>query len=97
MVLGGYLLIIILKYTWKPFKNVTWLRFGFLFLSGFLVHFAMEITLLSAGIRPVTEAWTVLLFNSLLEFNTGVPILFFAWNLITYLKHEKGLEENIPE
>lgn len=94
MVLGGYLLIIILKYTWKPFKSVSWLNIGFLFLSGFLVHFAMEITLLSAGIRPLTEAWTVLLFNSFLEFNTGVPILFVMWKLITYYRGKSEIKES---
>ncbi len=94
MVVGGYLLLIILKYIWKPFKSLTWLRLGFLFLTGFLVHFAMEITLLSAGIRPLTEAASVLFFNSFLEFNTGVPILFIAWQLITYNK-SKPQTENI--
>ena len=96
MVLGGYLILIILKYTWKPFKNVTWLQLGFLFLTGFLVHFAMEITLLSAGIRPISEAWTVLLFNSFLEFNTGVPILYFIWKLITYYRRESEIKEFKP-
>ncbi len=93
MVIGGYLLLIILKYTWKPFKSVTWIKLGFLFLTGFLVHFAMEITLLTSGIRPATEIFSVLAFNSLLEFNTGVPILFFAWNLITYSRHDKKIKE----
>jgi hypothetical protein len=95
MVIGGYLLLIILKYTWEPFKSLTWKRLGFLFLTGVLVHFAMEITLLTSGIRPATDVFSVLVFNSLLEFNSGVPILFFIWNLLTYLNHER-IVEKIP-
>ncbi|MEE9410529.1 MAG: hypothetical protein V3V41_06350, partial [Candidatus Heimdallarchaeota archaeon] len=74
MAIGGYLLLIVLKYTWKPFKQLTWPKIGFLLFVGFLVHFAMETTLLAAGIRPLDPgAFGVLAFNSLIEFNTGVP------------------------
>ncbi len=92
MVVGGYSLLIILKYTWTPFKSLTWGKLGFLFLTGVLVHFAMEITLLTSGIRPATDVFSVLVFNSILEFNSGVPILFFAWNLITYFKQKRDSE-----
>jgi hypothetical protein len=46
-------------------------------MVGILVHFGMEFTLWSVGIRPgvVSE----FLFNSFLEFNTGVPILYILW------------------
>jgi len=93
MVAGGYILLIILKYTWEPFKSLTWKKLGFLFLTGVLVHFAMEITLLTAGIRPATDVFSVLVFNSLLEFNTGVPILFFVWNLITHYKQGEDTQK----
>ncbi len=82
MAVGGYLLLVILKHTWKPFKSLTWKKLGYLVLLGFAVHFAMEITLLSSGIRPPSDIFSVLIFNSLIEFNSGVPILFFGWTLL---------------
>jgi len=94
LTLAGYLALIILKYTWKPFKNLTWLKLGYLFLVGFLVHFAMEITLLSAGIRPLAEgSFGVLIFNSLIEFNMGIPPLFFGWIMLKDRTVSTGREE----
>ena len=93
MAIGGYLLLIILKYTWEPFKHLTWARIGFLFLIGFFVHFSMETTLLAAGIRPLEGAFSVLLFNSLIEFNTGVPILYFGWILLK----DRGISTGIKD
>ncbi len=42
----------------------------------------MEITLLASGIRPARDWVEVLLFNSLLEFNMGIPILFILWTAL---------------
>jgi len=94
MAAGGYLVLIILKYTWEPFKHLTWIKLGFLVLVGFLVHFGMEITLLSAGIRPLEAgALGVLFFNSLIEFNTGVPFLYFGWVLLKDWKINTGVQD----
>lgn len=82
MVGGGYLLLLLLKYTWRPMKSLTFRRMLYLFAVGFLVHFGMEITLLASGIRPAQDYVHVLLFNSLLEFNTGIPILYILWTAI---------------
>ena len=79
LVAGGYLLLLLLKYIWRPMKSLTSPRMLYLFLIGILVHFAMEITLLASGIRPAENYVDVLLFNSLLEFNMGVPILYILW------------------
>ena len=46
LVAGGYLLLVVLKYTWGPMKSLTLMRMGYLFLVGVAVHFGMEITLL---------------------------------------------------
>ena len=81
MALGGFVTIILFKYIWKPFKSVTWKQIAYVFLIGIVVHFGMEISLLTAGIRPATDIVTVLVFNSLIEFNSGAPILFILWTL----------------
>jgi hypothetical protein len=79
MVVGGYLLLLLLKYTWNPMKSLSFRRILYLFVIGILVHFGMEITLLASGIRPAENYIDVLLFNSLLEFNMGIPILYILW------------------
>jgi hypothetical protein len=82
MVVGGYLLLLLLKYAWQPMKSLTIPRIIYLFCVGILVHFGMEITLLASGIRPAGDYVHVLLFNSLLEFNMGIPILYILWTAI---------------
>ena len=94
LVAGGYLLLLLLKYTWRPMKSLTFPRMLYLFLIGVLVHFAMEVTLLASGIRPAENDVDVLLFNSLLEFNMGVPILYILWTAIKSAKvHDTSKEE----
>lgn len=77
VVLIGYSLLLILKYDWK--------KIAYLFIVGFGVHFMMEFSLLASGIRP--NSLSVLLENSLVEFNMGVP--FF------YLFYDKFLRKKI--
>jgi hypothetical protein len=94
LVAGGYLLLLLLKYTWRPMKSLTFPRMLYLFLIGILVHFAMEVTLLASGIRPAENYVDVLLFNSLLEFNMGVPILYIFWTAIKSAElHDTSKEE----
>jgi len=94
LVAGGYLLLLLLKYTWRPMKSLTFPRMLYLFLIGILVHFAMEVTLLASGIRPAENYVHVLLFNSLLEFNMGVPILYILWTAIKSAElHDTSKEE----
>jgi hypothetical protein len=95
MVAGGYLLLLVLKYTWRPMKSLTFPRMLYLFLVGVLVHFGMEITLLASGIRPAENYVDVLLFNSLLEFNMGIPILYVLWTAIRSRK-ESGAAGQAP-
>ncbi|NHJ86984.1 MAG: hypothetical protein FK734_16095 [Asgard group archaeon] len=94
MAVIGYLVLIILnlilKYTnWKFIEPIPWWYFAYLFAVGIFIHFSMESTLMIAGIRPLY--WDVLAVNSLLEFNTGIPILFIMWILVSrkdYVKKE---------
>ncbi len=70
IVVVGFSLLLFLKYDWK--------KILYLFLVGFLVHFMMEFSLLLNGIRP--GDFIVLLENSLIEFNMGVPFFFLLYD-----------------
>ncbi|MHA1686732.1 MAG: hypothetical protein ACTSYD_10050 [Candidatus Heimdallarchaeaceae archaeon] len=103
MVIGGYALLLILRLLkWKPMEKIDWKYFLFLFAVGIFIHFSMESTLLIAGIRPLK--WDVLVFDSLVEFNSGIPYLFMAWSILEYLQHkkvpaevkDKSLAESLP-
>jgi hypothetical protein len=96
MVASGYLLLLVLKYTWLPMKSLTFPRMLYLFLIGILVHFGMEITLLASGIRPARDYVDVMLFNSLLEFNMGVPILYILWTAIESAKSHRTSRQEPP-
>lgn len=76
IVLFGYGLLFLLKYNWK--------KIGYLFLVGFAVHFMMEFILLISGIRP--GSFLVLLENSIVEFNMGVPFFYLLYD--KYLKNK---------
>jgi hypothetical protein len=93
MVVGGYLLLLLLKYMWQPMKSLTFPRMVYLFGVGILVHFGMEITLLISGIRPAKNYVDVLLFNSLLEFNTGIPLLYILWTVVQSRKAPNKAEK----
>jgi len=96
LVASGYLLLLVLKYTWRPMKSLAFPRMLYLFLIGILVHFGMEITLLASGIRPADNYVDVLLFNSLLEFNMGVPFLYILWTAIKSAKVNDTSQKEPP-
>ncbi|MBN1329975.1 MAG: hypothetical protein JXA54_10925 [Candidatus Heimdallarchaeota archaeon] len=85
MAVIGYLILLIWKiiseftdaFPFNLMKTVKWWYFGILITVGIFIHFSMESTLWIANIRP--SDWVVLITNSLLEFNTGIPILFAMW------------------
>jgi len=77
IVIIGYVLLIFLKYDWR--------KILFLFFIGFLIHFMMEFSLLINGIRP--GSLLILLENSLIEFNMGMPFFYLIWDRI--LKNNK--------
>ena len=74
LVLLGYGLLLVFRYDWK--------KIVYLFFVGFMVHFMMEFSLLLTGIRP--GSFLILLENSLIEFNMGVPFFYLIYD--KYLK-----------
>ena len=70
IVIVGYGILFLFKYDWR--------KILFLFSVGFLIHFMMEFVLLISGIRPGSSL--VLLENSLIEFNMGVPFFFLLYD-----------------
>ncbi|MDO8610742.1 MAG: hypothetical protein Q7R95_09425 [bacterium] len=68
----GYGLLIWFKY---PLKKIV-----YLFIAGFAIHFMMEFSLLVNGIRP--GSLLILLENSFVEFNMGVPFFYLLYDRI---------------
>jgi hypothetical protein len=68
----GYILLFVLRYDWK--------KILYLFMVGFLCHFMMESSLWISGIRP--GSFFVMMVNSLLESNMGVPVLFILYDKV---------------
>ncbi|MHA1400373.1 MAG: hypothetical protein ACTSQE_08490, partial [Candidatus Heimdallarchaeaceae archaeon] len=90
MVAIGYLALLGLKYSWEPMKHLSYKRVLYLFLVGFILHLGMELTLHLSGIRPIEGSISIILFNSLLEFNSGVPFLYIAWSYFNYKNIESA-------
>jgi len=89
----GYLVILLLKLFYEPMKDLSFLKIAYLFLIGILVHFGMELTLHVSGIRPIEGSLSIILFNSLLEFNSGIPVLYLLNFIIDQRKNNKKLIE----
>jgi hypothetical protein len=70
LVVIGYSLLLFYKYDWK--------KISYLFFIGFIVHFMMEFSLFISGIRP--GDFLILIENSLIEFNMGVPFFYLFWD-----------------
>lgn len=70
--IAEYMLLVILAYLGK--FGLSWKKILYIFSVGFFVHFSMELTLLLSGIRNL-DLFN-LIFNSIIEFNTGAPILY---------------------
>jgi len=70
IVLIGYSLLFLFKYDWK--------KILYLFSIGFLIHFMMEFSLSITNIRP--GSFWILLENSLIEFNMGVPFFYLIYD-----------------
>jgi hypothetical protein len=74
----GYGALFLLKYRLK--------KILYLFLVGCGIHFMMEFSLWISGIRP--SSLDLLLVNTLVESNMGVPVLYIFWDKV--LSKPKG-------
>jgi hypothetical protein len=70
IVVLGYGALFLLRYKLK--------KILFLFLVGCGIHFMMEFSLWVSGIRP--SSLDLLLVNTLVESNMGVPLLYIFWD-----------------
>jgi len=84
LVLIGYSLLVYFKYDWKKILQ--------LFFIGFLIHFMMEFSLLLNGIRP--GSILILIENSLIEFNMGIPFFYLVYDKFLRKKFSKGNSQN---
>ena len=71
-VVCGYLLLVILRYNYKTILFIFWV--------GFMLSFMMESYLLITNIRP--SGFELLLYDSLILTNQGIPYLFVIFDKI---------------
>ncbi|TFG32123.1 hypothetical protein EU528_04260 [Candidatus Thorarchaeota archaeon] len=73
--------------------GINWRTVRYIFFVGFFVHFSMEITLYLPGIRQ--SSVFDLIFNSLVEFNMGAPILYLMLNLMVPHLEKRKTRSNV--
>jgi hypothetical protein len=89
-IVAEYLLLGVLAYMGK--FGLSGKKILYIFVVGFFVHFSMETTLLLVGIR-VLDLFN-LIFNSIIEFNTGAPILYLMlFALVPFVEKKMGRSE----
>ena len=93
-ILAEYALLAVLAYMKK--YDLSGRKILYIFSVGFFVHFSMELTLLLSGIR--TLDFFNLIFNSVIEFNTGAPILYLLlFAVVPYLGRKLGRGESVSK
>jgi len=65
-------------------KQIRWKDLLYIFLTGTLVEFALEFSLLVSGIRLEQGQWSLgmMLINALVEFNCGIITMFIIWGFL---------------
>jgi hypothetical protein len=90
-IIAEYALLAILAYMGK--YGLSWKKILYIFSVGFFVHFSMELTLLLSRIRVLD--FFNLIFNSVIEFNTGAPILYLLlFAVVPYIERKMGRDGN---
>jgi hypothetical protein len=84
--------VIIALVLWRM-KKIKLEDVGYLFLVGTLVEFALEFSLAVSGIRMQQGTWspTLMLTNTLIEFNMGIVLMFLIWFPIKVKRDGKGI------
>lgn len=87
VVIAGYVLLVALRYDWKTILYV----FGI----GCLLSFMIEFSLFISGIRP--PSIPVLVYETLILTNQGVPYVFVIWDrILPLLAKKRGIQERAP-
>ena len=76
LMLAGYAVIVVRNLAGKERVNILWLM-----AIGIGVQLAWEAVLLISGIRP--PQWRPIVVNSLIETNSGIPILYYVHKVVT--------------
>lgn len=92
VVILGYLLLMFLRYNYKTILYIFWV--------GTMLSFMMESYLLFTGIR--TSGWELLLYDSLILTNQGIPYLYVFFDKILpklkkLISNRKKIKEEIVE
>lgn len=91
-IIAEYALLAILAFMGK--YDLSWKKILYIFSVGFFVHFSMELTLLLSGIRVLD--FFNLIFNSVIEFNTGAPILYLLlFAVVPFIERKIGREYSV--
>jgi hypothetical protein len=69
---------VILGFILVALKKIRWEDFGYIFLVGTLVEFALEFSLAVSGIREQqgTWSWELMVINLFIEFNMGIILMY---------------------
>jgi hypothetical protein len=84
--------VVIAVLLWQA-KKIRLEDVGYLFLIGTLVEFCLEFSLAVSGIRMQQGTWspTLMLVNTLIEFNMGIVLMFLIWFPFKIKRDGKGL------
>lgn len=94
MTIVGLLLVYVASRYIRFFRNIKWyIVIPILFGLGMIVHIALELPLIIAGIRPFY--WDDFLWNAFIEFNSGTGIMYFMFCSIYLLLMRHHLSPNI--
>lgn len=78
MMIVGLLFVYLASQYSSTFRNIKWYyTVPILFAIGIIVHVALEVPLVIAGIRPFN--WNDFLWNSVIEFNSGIGAIYFIY------------------